>query len=257
MPLPEFLDTIFPYALRTYGALTVITFLLLFLISAPYGRHTRSGWGPTIPAAWGWVIMEIPALIALPLYLAIAGDGLTPVNAIFLFLWLAHYVQRTILYPWQHRASRNRMPLVITTLAIVFNLINGFTNGWFIASIHPDYGMTWLTDPRFIIGVSLFVAGMAINKQSDRILLNLRAPGEYDYKVPRSGLHRYVAAPNYLGEIIEWTGWAIATWSPAGLLFAAYTFANLAPRAKSHLDWYRSTFPDYPGERKALIPFIW
>ena len=28
--------------------LSAITFITLFLVAAPYGRHTRSGWGPTI-----------------------------------------------------------------------------------------------------------------------------------------------------------------------------------------------------------------
>ena len=64
------------------------------------------------------------------------------------------------------------------------------------------------------------------------------------------------ADAHYLGEIIEWTGWAIATWSPAGLAFALYTFANLAPRAITHHRWYRERFPDYPRDRKALLPFL-
>ena len=58
------------------------------------------------------------------------------------------------------------------------------------------------------------------------------------------------------GEIIEWIGFAVMTWSVAALAFAIWTAANLAPRALSHHKWYRETFPDYPTERKALIPFV-
>ena len=65
-----------------------------------------------------------------------------------------------------------------------------------------------------------------------------------------------MSCPNYLGEIVEWCGWALATWSPAGLAFAVYTAANLAPRAVSNHHWYLSHFPDYPRERRALIPFV-
>ena len=36
------------------------------------------------------------------------------------------------------------------------------------------------------------------------------------------GVHRYVRHPNYLGEIVQWTGWAIMTWSLAGLAFALF-----------------------------------
>ena len=43
----------------------------------------------------------------------------------------------------------------------------------------------------------------------------------------------------------------------AGLAFAVYTFANLAPRAIDHHTWYRQRFSDYPPERRALIPYLW
>ena len=55
-------------------------------------------------------------------------------------------------------------------------------------------------------------------------------------------------------EIVEWLGWALLTWSPAGLAFAAWTMANLVPRARAHHRWYRERFPDYPARRKALVP---
>ena len=40
----------------------------------------------------------------------------------------------------------------------------------------------------------------------------------------------------------------------AGLAFAAWTMANLVPRARAHHRWYRERFPDYPARRKALVP---
>jgi protein-S-isoprenylcysteine O-methyltransferase Ste14 len=66
-----------------------------------------------------------------------------------------------------------------------------------------------------------------------------------------------VSSPNYLGEITIWLGWALATWSLPGLAFAFWTVANLLPRARANHTWYRQTFPDYPAERKALIPKVW
>jgi steroid 5-alpha-reductase/3-oxo-5-alpha-steroid 4-dehydrogenase 1 len=104
--------------------------------------------------------------------------------------------------------------------------------------------------------VALFVLGFSINLQADTILINLRQPGETGYKIPRGGLFRLVSCPNYLGELIEWTGWAIATWSLPGLAFAVWTAANLVPRALSHHRWYRDRFPDYPAERRAVIPLL-
>ena len=47
------------------------------------------------------------------------------------------------------------------------------------------------------------------------------------------------------------------TWSPAGLVFFLWTAANLVPRARSHHRWYQERFPDYPRERKAVIPWLY
>jgi len=87
-------------------------------------------------------------------------------------------------------------------------------------------------------------------------LFNLRKPGETGYKIPKGGLYRRISCPNYFGEILEWTGWAIATWSLSGLSFAIWTFANLVPRAVANHNWYKQKFPEYPENRKAVIPYI-
>ena len=91
---------------------------------------------------------------------------------------------------------------------------------------------------------------------SDNILLSLRKQGRTGYAIPDCGAFRYVSCPNYLGEILEWTGWAIATWSLGGLAFCVFTIANLVPRAFSNHRWYRDQFPDYPPGRRALIPGV-
>jgi len=69
-------------------------------------------------------------------------------------------------------------------------------------------------------------------------------------------MYRYVSCPNYLGEILEWAAWAVLTWSLVGLVFAIWTGANLIPRALAHHKWYQEKFPDYPKDRKAIIPFL-
>jgi len=104
----------------------------------------------------------------------------------------------------------------------------------------------------------LFLTGMAVTRSADETLRRLREPGgPAGYAVPQGALYRRVSSPNYLGEIVEWIGWAILTWSLPGLAFAAWTAANLVPRARANHRWYREQFADYPPERKALIPWFW
>jgi hypothetical protein len=229
--------------------------VLLLFITAPYGRHDRPGWGPTIPNALGWVLMESPAVVLFTVIFLAGEHAVGTVPLVLGALWLFHYVQRTFVFPFRVRTKGKRMALVIVAMAFLFNTLNAYVVARWISHF-GTYAASWLHDPRFIAGVLLFAAGFAINQHTDNVLIHLRAPGETGYKIPRGGLFDYVASPNYLGEMIEWFGFALATWSLAGLAFALFTAANIGPRAFANLRWYRSTFPDYPAERRALIPFV-
>ena len=183
------------------------------------------------------------------------GSWTNPVSVAFIILWEIHYVQRTLIYPLTLKSGKKAFPVLLVIFAILFNSLNGFLNGTYLFEIQA-YSTSWFLDPRFIIGLIIFIGGYLINRQSDKILSRLRDVGK-GYQVPQGGLFRYVSNPHYLGEILEWTGWAILTWSSAGLAFAVFTFANLAPRAISHHKWYVNTFDDYPKSRRILIPYIW
>ncbi len=65
-----------------------------------------------------------------------------------------------------------------------------------------------------------------------------------------------MSCPNYLGECLEWLGFGMAAGTLAAFAFFVFTVANLLPRAVTHHRWYRERFPDYPRERKVLVPFV-
>lgn len=236
-------------------AIALIVFIVLFFISAPYGRHLRKGWGLTISNKLAWIVMEAPSPMLFAAFFLI-GNNATAVTVILLGLWEAHYIHRAFVYPFSLRGDRS-MPAVIVIFGLAFNLMNVYLNGRYIFSFSTEYTVSWLTDPRFILGIALFVSGVFINRAADKTLRALRKPGEDIYSIPNTGLYRWISCPNYFGEIIIWSGWALATWSLPGLAFAIWTVANLAPRARSHHVWYLSHFPDYPAKRKVLLPKVW
>ena len=242
----------------TYGwiGLAVVTFPVLIFVTAPYGRHTTRTWGKMISNRKGWLIMELPSLITFTA-LFLAGDHHGP-NIIwfFFFLWQVHYINRTFIYPSRIRTKGKKMPLAIMFMAVFFNLINGFLNGYYFGYIHPVYPDSWVSDPRFIVGVIVFFSGMIINMLADEKLIHLRKNTDTGYYIPKGGMYNYISCPNYFGEILQWSGFAIMTWSLPALSFAIWTIVNLAPRAVDHHKWYKNTFEDYPDKRKALIPFI-
>lgn len=246
----------FDYLVWAWLATALLTFIMLFFVKAPYGRYTRKGWGPIIDRRLGWIIMETPSLLFFVLFFILGTRHSGAALMVFLSLWVVHYFHRSFIYPFQTRGALKTQTLAPVGLAVVFNLGNAYLNGRWLFSLGPAYPPEWLTDPRFIAGVAMFAIGFMICKQSDHILRNLRQPGESGYKIPKGGMFRFVSCPNYLGEIIEWSGWAMATWSLAGLSFAVWTFANLVPRAWSHHRWYKQKFPDYPPNRRAIFPYL-
>ena len=236
--------------------MAVATFLYLLRFTAPFGRHyVGAGWGPHISNRLGWVVMELPTTVLFAVIYFNGDASRQWVPLVFLAMWQAHYLHRTFIFPFRTRTSGKKMPLAVVGSGVLFNTINAYINARFVSHI-GEYSADWLSDPRFLAGLAIFLAGMALNIRSDNILLRLRGSGNSGYAIPRGGPYRFVSCPNYLGEIIEWAGWALATWSLAGFAFLLYTAANLAPRALSHHAWYRARFPDYPPNRKALISGI-
>ena len=153
------------------------------------------------------------------------------------------------------------MPVIVMLMGMIFNTLNAYIIGAWLFKYAPDglYSAEWLTSPQFIIGTIVFFTGMAINLHSDHIIRHLRKPGDTRHYIPVKGMYKYVTSANYFGEFTEWVGYAILSWSPAGLLFAVWTFANLAPRARSLTEKYEQEFGDeYRNlHKKHLIPFIW
>lgn len=234
----------------------ILLFPVLFKIPAPYGRHTRKGWGPVISDRAGWITMEIPALLVFLIFSLTGDQKLSGITWIFILSWSFHYTNRSLVYPFRIKTKNKKIPVVIVLFALIFNVVNGYINGYYFSVIRPVYDVSWLADPRFITGCMFFITGIYINIRSDETLLSLRNNSTGDYAIPEEGLFRYISCPNFLGEIIEWIGFALMSWSLAAFAFALWTLFNLLPRALDHHRWYKEKFTNYPRQRKAIIPFI-
>lgn len=234
--------------------LALVVFPMQFRVTAPYGRHTRTDWGPSMSNRLGWCLMELVSLLVFSgLFLAGGNDKTAPMW-VFFALWTAHYINRSLIFPWRTHTKGKTIPLAIVGSAAGFNIVNAGLNGLYLGWVGPVYPPEWLTDPRFIIGLVIFLGGAAINLWADNRLIGLRADGGQGYKIPRGGLFEWVSCPNHMGEIIQWSGFALMCWNLPALSFAVWTAANLIPRTISHHAWYKKTFPDYPQNRHAVIP---
>lgn len=241
-------------------ALGVVVFIALHRVTAGYGMMYNKKWGPTIGNRLGWLLMEAPVFVAMLLFWLLSPRRGEVAPAVMASLFLLHYFQRSFIFPLLIK-GKGRMPFAIIAMGVVFNLINAYMIGGWLFWVSPEgtYPPSWLGSPLFILGTVIFFAGMAVNINSDHIIRSLRKPGDTRHYIPRGGMYKYVASANYFGELTEWIGYAILTWSLGGLAFAVWTFANLAPRARSIHRRYIAEFGDEYARlnRKYIIPFIY
>lgn len=244
------------------SALAIIVWITLTRMEAPYGITYRAGWGPALGNRAGWVLMEAPAFMAMTAMMALCPQGFSPASAgafVCGALYLIHYFRRSFIFPLLMR-GKSRMPWAIALMGALFNIVNVYLLGGRLFVLSPlAYPLSWLWSWQFITGLTVFVAGMAVNWQADRIVRHLRRPGETAHRIPRGGMFRYVTAASYLGEIVEWGGFALLTWSWAGAVFLLWTAANLVPRAtRLHERYMREFGNEYTAlRRRRIIPFIY
>ncbi|TBU21241.1 3-oxo-5-alpha-steroid 4-dehydrogenase-domain-containing protein [Dichomitus squalens] len=160
--------------------------------------------------------------------------------------------------------------LMLAVSAVFFNTINSSSIGHsFLADVYTR-STFWL-----------WAAGFTGNIMQDVILLNIcrkakraddNANNENDelkqehYAIPHGLLHRFILYPNYFWEWVEWLGFALATLPvPSFALTGVFVttvspqwlfFKEVLPRAYKGHKRYHSKFPDYPKERKVVIPFL-
>lgn len=240
--------------------MAVVVFIALHKFTAGYGMMYNSKWGCSVGNRLGWILMEAPSFVSMLLLWLLSERRGESSLIVMASLFELHYFQRAFIFPLLIR-GRSRMPLSIILMGVVFNVINAYMiGGWlFYVSPSTSYPPEWLLSPTFITGTIIFFAGMWVNLQSDNIIRHLRKPGDTRHYIPRGGMYKYVTSANYLGELTEWAGYAILTWSLGGLTFLIWTFANLAPRARSIHQRYEKEFGDEYRElgRKYLIPYVY
>jgi hypothetical protein len=183
--------------LFSWIGIALIVFIVLLRVTAPYGRHTTAKWGPQINNRLGWILMEAPVLILVLTFTITSWDIQTSITLTMIGLFCLHYINRTDL-PFRLHTRANQCP-GDRGLAIFFNLMNGFSLGYYF-KYFADYPQDWFLDIRFIIGSALFFIGLAINWKADNELIHLRKPNETHYVIPQSKLFRYISCPNLFGN---------------------------------------------------------
>lgn len=275
-------------------AFIVVTFLFQLKKPARYGRHDKNHGKCYVPQRLAHAASDfIPGVVFFTLIYFLQGRNFSqPPNVVFYCLFTVHYLHRGLVTPLVARYSSWRIPVFIPLVNFIANLLFHYLIVDFISS--ACYFPGYLYDPRFLLGLLLFIAGFVLNKMADTYLVCLRCrpdeqrrdktdiiglclnksggkgccPASVDdkegaecdngglYTVPECCLFKLIVNPNYLGEAIQWFGWALATWSLSGFVWWMFSLATFIPRARHNLRWYRKNFDNFPKYRRGLIPGI-
>ena len=250
----------FNFFLLIMTIIALVVFVSLFFVEAGYGKLISEKWGPSINNKVAWVMMECPVFFVIAYLWWMSDRTFEIVPLIMFLLFELHYFQRSFIFPFLLKGD-SKMPIAIMLMGVFFNIANGYIQGRWIFYLAPEnmYTESWLTSWQFILGTSIFIIGLIINWNSDHVIRNLRAPGDTNHYLPQKGMYKYVTSANYFGEILEWGGFAILTWSTAGAVFLWWTCANLVPRANSIYKKYKVEFEqEFKGKHlKRVFPFIY
>ena len=259
----ELFNTVYEYLLLIMSILGVGVFITLQFVTPAYGMTFNNRWGVSIRSNLGWFIMEAPVFFAMLIFYFISlYFNIRPFNIVtfvMFFFFEFHYFQRSFIFPLLMK-GQSKMPISIIITGFVFNTCNAIMRGgWLFYFSNPEaYPISWFWSPQFIIGTVIFFSGMAINMQSDRIIRNLRQDDkDNNYYLPQGGFFNKINSANYFGELLEWLGFAILSWSIAGWVFLLWSCANIIPRSKRVYERYSQFWGDDFKKLKRYKIFPW
>ncbi len=245
--------------------LGVLVFIILQFITPAYGMTFNNRWGVSIRSNLGWFIMECPVFFSmLVLYFISFATGVKPFNVVTCVMFVFfefHYFQRSFIFPLLMK-GQSKMPISIIITGAVFNTFNAIMQGGWLFFFCPEdaYPISWFWSPQFIIGTLVFLFGMVVNIYADRVIRNLRSDvTDNNYYLPKGWMFNKISSANYFGEIVEWVGFAILTWSIPGFVFVLWSFSNIVPRSKAVYARYTQFFGEEftSLKRYKIFPYIY
>jgi 3-oxo-5-alpha-steroid 4-dehydrogenase 1 len=257
-------DTTFDTVLTIGLAFAAFTIVAGAFAQSPYGRFASDKYGINLNAKLGWWLMEIPATASFLWFYLNSDSASWTVTTLFLGgLWMLHYGNRGWFFPLSIRVapnSKSSFSFMVMSMGMFVTAIHAYLNAEWFTRFGKHLTPEWLTDPRFIIGLCIYALGFFLIVTSEHVVRNLRSaepkPDEPKYKIPRGFGYNWVSSPQYLGELIVWAGFSILTWGLPGVMIFLISAGNLVPRAFGTHKWYKEKFPEYPANRKALIPYV-
>jgi protein-S-isoprenylcysteine O-methyltransferase Ste14 len=177
--------------------------------------------------------------------------------------WTAHFVRR---FAETARASYVRVRPVYELGASAWYAAISAYQGWSLRPASCIFDLTSTTTVACVlVGTALFIVGELGNAVHHTALARLRAVhasashlrSTSRHSIPQGGMFELVSMPHYLFELVGFAGYALSASTLPSALFFVASVLTLVPRALESHQRYRHEFAsDYPGDRKAIIPWL-
>ncbi|XP_077549719.1 trans-2,3-enoyl-CoA reductase Sc2 [Haemaphysalis longicornis] len=174
--------------------------------------------------------------------------------------WTVHYVKRLLETLFVHRFSHGTMPITNLFKNCSYYWLFGLYIGYYVN--HPLYTAPVLGPIQVFGGLTAFLFAELGNLSIHMALRNLRPPGTKERRIPVptanpfTKLFDMVSCPNYTYEVMAWASFTFMTQClPAGLFTLAGLYQMTVWALGKHRQ-YKAEFPNYPRQRKAILPFV-
>lgn len=165
-----------------------------------------------------------------------------------------HFLKREYETILVHRFSHSTMPLSnLFKNSAHYWILSGFGIGHFLYS--SNFKST-KSIPLIYASVVIFIMAELANFRTHLILRDLRPSGSNTRAIPRGFGFSLVSCPNYFFEMVAWCAFSFMTELPSAWFFTAVAGGQMYLWAVKKHQRYLKEFPDYPKNRKPMIPFL-
>ena len=211
-------------------------------------RYSKFGTEKGVPSRAGMVFLYgLPVLVALVLALPYLPNA-TTIQWIVLGVVLLHFGKRTLESMFLHKYSGKIQTLTFAIIVFAYTLMAGMISALNVVAVEKLDGL-------FYLGIGCVLVGELGNLYHHKLLANLREK-KSGYHIPKGGWFEHATCPHYFFELLAWLGIFLVSRHLFTLLIFVAMLGYLTARSIKTRQWYQERFPEYPAERKYMIPYL-
>ncbi len=211
-------------------------------------RYSKFAVGKGVPSRLGMFFLYFAPIVAATICASPYLPAASLIQWVVYGAIMFHFAKRVLEALFLHKYSGHMQVFSMGVILSFYSFLAGMIS-WLNADASTEMGIG------FYLGIILFLVGEASNFYHHILLARLRTK-ESGYFIPRGGWFEGAACPHYFFELLAWLGIALLSQHLFAVLALIAMIGYLTARSIKTRQWYQRRFPDYPAERRLMIPFV-